>query len=360
MDIQKPVTNPTLVEAMKHYDETQSLEDLNHMIDEVMKADFLCPVMMDIKEKPDENGTVTLKESTIIQFAMISNSNNESFFLAFTDWKELKKWQDVAQQQTVVMHFDDYASLVLKEDGNASGFVINPFHENKLFTKNLIANLKQQLDARTPVQKERVEKDETITYGQPKDDPNEMVQALKKAAKRIKDVHAIYLQFMVRNAEESWLLIVDHCGDQTTVFDQLAKAAMPYRKGFPIYFVPLHDDFSMNVVKNIEPFYKTLFYKKPVIKQAPVAIIEDCFAMKDGSCVLGVDVVQGSFQEGDLVDVMDGQEILFDCKIAGIEQPTGRIKTAGADRKGKYGAHFGFWIKDHTKEEFEKGYQLRK
>ena len=105
----------------------------------------------------------------------------------------------------------DYASLVLKEDGNASGFVINPFHENKLFTKDLIANLKQQLDARTPVQKERVEKDETITYGQPKDDPNEMVQALKKAAKRIKDVHAIYLQFMVRNAEEAgcslWIIV---------------------------------------------------------------------------------------------------------------------------------------------------------
>lgn len=75
--------------------------------------------------------------------------------------------------------------------------------------------------------------------------------------------------------------------------------------------------------------------------------------------LLGV-VVQGSFQEGDLVEMMDGQEILFDCRIAGIEQPTGRLKIANADQKGKYGAHFEILMKDYTKEEFEKGYQLRK
>lgn len=360
MDIQKLITNPSLVEAMKRYDETQSIEDLNHMIDEVMKADFLCPMMMDVKEKPDENGMVTLKESTMIQFSMISNTNNENFFLAFTDWYELKKWQDVPQQQTVIMHFEDYASLVLNKDGHASGFVINPFHENKLFTKDLIANLKKQLDERTYVEKEHVEKGETITYGEPKDYPKEMVQALKKAGKKLKDVHAIYLQFMIRNDEESWLIIVDHDGDSNMIFDQLAKVTMPYRKGFPMYFVPLNDDFSMGVVQAIEPFYKTLFYKKPVIKQTSIAIIEDSFAMKDGSCVVGVEVVQGSFEEGDFVQVMDQDEILFDCTISSMEQPTGRIKTASATQQGKYGAHFGFLIKDHTKDEFEKGCQLRK
>lgn len=64
-----------------------------------------------------------------------------------------------------------------------------------------------------------------------------------------------------------------------------------------------------------------------------VAIIEDSFAMKDGSCVLGVEVIQGSFQEGDLVEVIDEEEVLFDCMIADIERTTGRLKIASADQK---------------------------
>ena len=122
---------------MKHYNKTQSIPALNHMIDEVMNAHFLCPVMMDIKETLDENGIITLKESTTIQFSMITNAPHEAFFLAFKDWQELKKWQNIEQQKTVVMQFIDYADLVLREDGNACGFVINPFHENIRFTKEL-------------------------------------------------------------------------------------------------------------------------------------------------------------------------------------------------------------------------------
>lgn len=75
---------------MKHYNKTQSIPALNHMIDEVMNAHFLCPVMMDIKETPDENGIITLKESTTIQFSMITNAPHEAFFLAFKDWQELR------------------------------------------------------------------------------------------------------------------------------------------------------------------------------------------------------------------------------------------------------------------------------
>lgn len=102
----------------------------------------------------------------------------------------------------------------------------------------------------------------------------------------------------------------------------------------------------------------TLFYKKGY-KTSALAIIEDSCAIKDGSCVLGVEVIQGSFQEGNLVEVID-EEVLFDCIIADIEQTTGCLKIASADQKDKYGAHFGLWFKDYTKEEFEKEYQLRK
>lgn len=74
----------------------------------------------------------------------------------------------------------------------------------------------------------------------------------------------------------------------------------------------------------------TLFYKKGY-KTSALAIIEDSCAIKDGSCVLGVEVIQRSFQEGDLVEVIDEEEVLFDCIIADIEQTTGCLKIASAD-----------------------------
>ncbi|MCR5755859.1 MAG: SseB family protein, partial [Acetatifactor sp.] len=68
----------------------------------------------------------------------------KQFFMAFTDAMELKKWKNHEDQQTAVASFEDYAGLLFKKDGNgqlppAIGFVINPFGDNIIVPREMIA-----------------------------------------------------------------------------------------------------------------------------------------------------------------------------------------------------------------------------
>ena len=77
---------------------------------------------------------------------MLSTEDGRKFFMAFTDWMELKKWKDEENQQTFAMSFDDYAGMLLRKDaqGNSSpalGFVINPFGGNIVVTREMVAGM---------------------------------------------------------------------------------------------------------------------------------------------------------------------------------------------------------------------------
>ena len=71
---------------------------------------------------PDEIGRVTIARDAKVQFPMLSTEDGRKFFMAFTDWTELKRWRDEENQQTFAMNFDDYAGMLLRKDaqGNIS------------------------------------------------------------------------------------------------------------------------------------------------------------------------------------------------------------------------------------------------
>ncbi|RHP33626.1 hypothetical protein [Lachnotalea sp. AF33-28] len=84
--------------------------------------------------------------------------------------------------------------------------------------------------------------------------------------------------------------------------------------------------------------------------------IEDTFALKDGSAVIAGLVLSGTVAVGDRVSYVDRDlQPVFECRISGIEQPgAGRMNQASSSAAGRYGAHFAFLIKEHSKSEFEK------
>ena len=115
-------------------------------LDELQKAKFLSPVVIDPVPVPDENGRVTIARDAKVQFPMLSTEDGRKFFMAFTDWTELKRWRDEENQQTFAMNFDDYAGMLLRKDaqGNISpalGFVINPFGGNIVVTREMVASM---------------------------------------------------------------------------------------------------------------------------------------------------------------------------------------------------------------------------
>jgi hypothetical protein len=259
VDVNKPVTNPELVTAIKVMKENNTKENQDNVINKVMEAHFISPVLISpVQGTTSGSNEVVLKENTTINFSMIENTANQQFFLAFTDWEELGKWQKNKNQQTLIMTFDDLASMILHKGGNSEGFVINPFSENIVFNKAMIGTLMEEKErhANGGVIEQVVNKDTTVQLGEPRVYPKEMVNAISNYLKKQKNVQAAYLQLMIKEGEQSYLVIVDFSGDRRILFDGIANVAMSHLKGMYIDLIPYDSDFGLNAAKNIEPFYK--------------------------------------------------------------------------------------------------------
>jgi len=259
IDVNKPVTNPELVRAISEMGENNSKEKQNQIINEVMKAHFISPVIISPTPESSINiNEAVLKKNTTISFSIIENTANQKLFLAFTDWDELRKWHNSENQQTLILTFDDLVAMVLDEKGNSDGFVVNPFGGNVIFSKSMIKALKEEKErqAKGGVVEQVVKKDTAVQLGQPRIYPKEMVKAISDHLKNQKNVKAAYLQLMVKEGEQSYLVIIDFTGDKREVFDRVAKVAMSYLNGMFIDMVPFDSEFGRNATKNIEPFYK--------------------------------------------------------------------------------------------------------
>lgn len=125
-DITKPITNPELAAAVARMNTENSRESREAVLDLVIaSAQFLAPVT--ITPAPEEQeGQAALGNGTAIQFQLLANQEGQPFFPAFTCWEELRKLCGPKNQQTLVLTFDDYAGMILK-DTRAAGFVVDPF-----------------------------------------------------------------------------------------------------------------------------------------------------------------------------------------------------------------------------------------
>ena len=106
MEFNKPVSNPMMVGSIELLKAEDTPEHRQMFLDELQKAKFLSPVVIDPVPVPDENGRVTIARDAKVQFPMLSTEDGRKFFMAFTDWTELKKWRDEENQQTFAMNFD--------------------------------------------------------------------------------------------------------------------------------------------------------------------------------------------------------------------------------------------------------------
>ncbi len=290
VDVNTPVTNPELVKAINEMQQDNSPEKQNRMIDEVMKAHFITPVTVSPEPKNDDDHCdchdphdhdhcdchdphhhnhcdcqdhdhdhpIELEEGTTISFYAIKDSAGQAFFLAFTDWDELKKWQNNEHQQTLIVTFDDISGMVLQESSRWDGFVINPYGESIVFNKPHIKALKDEAERRASggAIEQVIEKETTVQLGEPSDYPKAMVKAICAHLKKKKNVKAAYLRLMSKDDEQSYLVVVDFTGDRRETFDGIGKAAWDHLNGMYIDLVPFDTDFGQQAAMGVEPFYK--------------------------------------------------------------------------------------------------------
>ena len=144
VDVTKPIVNPRLSEALAalHRENTPANQD--RALRELMtQAHLLAPVVLTPAPSPAVSGQTTLEQNTAIQFQLISSQEGRPFFPAFTNWGELRKLCGPRDQQTLVLTFDDYASM-LQRDSRAAGFVVDPFGDSLTLDRETVARLARQ------------------------------------------------------------------------------------------------------------------------------------------------------------------------------------------------------------------------
>ena len=280
VDVNTPVTNPDLVSAISDMQQDNTTEKQNRMIDEVMKAHFITPVNVSPEPKHDRDlcdchdpehdhdhcdcdchdhdHTTALQKDTTISFYSIEDSAGQHFFLAFTDWDELRKWQNNDHQQTFIVTFDDISGMVLQQKSRWDGFVINPYGDSIVVNNELVKALKDEMERRAGggVVEQVIEKETTVQLGEPRVYPADMVNAICAHVKKQKNVKAAYLRLMEKDGEQSYLVVVDFTGDRRDVFDGIGKAAWNHLNGMFIDLVPFDTDFGQQAAAGVEPFYK--------------------------------------------------------------------------------------------------------
>ena len=132
--------NQALLSAVERMGRENTRESREAVLDAVISsARFLAPVNI----LSPEEATVSGGEGTAIQFQLLPNQEGQPFFPAFTGWEELRKLCGPKNQQTVVLTFDHYAGMVLR-DCRAAGFVVDPMGACLTFDRNMMEHLVQR------------------------------------------------------------------------------------------------------------------------------------------------------------------------------------------------------------------------
>lgn len=264
-EVQKPLVNPGLVvtannffQALKYKRPPKELRDFEEkMFIEIYNAKYLMPIdPSGFNTDPDNivDGKIIIKDKSQLRIPLITNTEDKKFFAFFTDWIEFRKFDMQKKFSGNIITFADLKFFCTQHDGVA----INPFGFNLILNENMIniiesvAKGKQNVN----VQKITVEKDTKVKIGTPKVMPTEMIEAVSKCLEKHSEVKAAYLRLMLKDNEESWLLVIDFDGDKSALFGDIAKSALAYSKGKNIDFIKFDSTFGRNAAADTEPFYK--------------------------------------------------------------------------------------------------------
>ena len=248
-DVNKTISNPALTAALELLHKENTPEHQNKVLDEiVMRARFLAPVVLPAQSQDTATDA--------IQFQLIAAQDGRTFFPAFTDWSELRKLCGPKDQKTVMLTFDNFAAM-LASNSQAAGFVVNPLGQPLTLERDFVAHLAKRKQELAGYSHQTISKDTKVVFSDPEDYPQALVDAVRLAVASLNEVEKLYLRLMARQGQNqpSYLIIVDHNGNQDTLFRAIADAARPHLKGKYVDMVPYDSEFGKAAAKDAQPFF---------------------------------------------------------------------------------------------------------
>ncbi len=252
------IKNPDLKEAIVTMQADNKKENIDAMINEVIKAKFILPAkVVPTTQAKTKDGRTVMQQATQVQFRLLKNGNGEMFFGIFTDVDEMYKWADTKSASKVVTDFDSVASMVMDPKTNVGGFVINAFGKSVTFPKPMVMSIKQQRDY-LRMKNHKIAPGTKIQLGEPKEYPIDLMAALINHFSTEKAVNAAYLRLLeTENGQKSYFIVVDFYGEMQETFDYISKVAKPYiDDDIELTMMPYSMEFARNAVKGVAPFYK--------------------------------------------------------------------------------------------------------
>lgn len=252
------IKNPELLEAIEKMQTDGSKENIDAMINEIIKAKLILPAKITpTTQAKTENGRTVMQQANQVQFRLLKNGNGEMFFGVFTDVEEMYKWEDTKNSSKVVTDFDSLASMVMDEKSNVGGFVVNAFGKSVTFPKPMVMTIKQQRDY-LRMKNNTIESGTKIQLGEPDEYPIDLMAALINHFSTEETVNAAYLRMIKKeDGQKSYFIVVDFYGDMQETFDYINKIAKPYLDDeIELTMMPYSMEFARNAVNSIEPFYK--------------------------------------------------------------------------------------------------------
>lgn len=264
---QKPITNPELAEALKALHQENTPQNQGKVLGLVVeRAVFLTPAV--VTPAPQQPGQAdSARKQATIQFQLITTKDGRPFFPAFTDAEELRKFAGQKPVQSVVLRFDDYVSLIQRNE-KACGFVVNPLGlsltldrktvESLAAKKKEVAQLRQQRQQQQAAySQETIEKDAQVMVGDPDEVSQAMLDAVAQMAQGREDIRTLWLRQMIRpDGTPSLIIVVDHTGAQAEVFEAVAEAARPHFGRLPVDMIPYGTSFAEAATEGVEPFFR--------------------------------------------------------------------------------------------------------
>jgi len=251
IDVNVPVTNVELVNIMNEFINEKTSQNEIELINQIQYAHFLTP--MNFEGEIEDN--IVKKDSTM-SFKLLTNTSNESFYMAFTDWTELGKWS-TSKEETLIIKYDDLKTMVLNDINNIKGFVINPFNQNIIITSELIDYFTNRKSEVTIKEKTKV------MLGEPANYPQEMVNELTRFFKQYKEIESAYLLLAhYESIEKPNLLLIIDSTNEKELYSQIGSLAQKFlAKDEYIDIVQLKSEFGVSSTKNVKPFYRRKKWK---------------------------------------------------------------------------------------------------
>ncbi len=253
---QAPITNPALVKAMDEMKQDRNPKTEVAFVTALKAARFLVPASVNKVQaaQANEDGTVELKEQPQVRFMLFNNKEGKKFFPLFTDIAEFRKWDKHQDSQLAALSFRDLCQIMQKNPNpDGEGAVINPFGQNIMVPSETLFRV-NATEAMAPGTK--------IQIGSLKEEPTELVEAVKAHAATDDAINAIYLRVMKREDKEKpnflFVVDIDREMDQAAakvVFDGIAQAAKPHLRGVELAIVPSFNQLGVAALKDAEPFY---------------------------------------------------------------------------------------------------------